>query len=271
MPDPAVDLLSFALRYAEIGWPSFPLRYKAPVTRHGFKDASTDPRVLEFRFSDPTATGIGIALGFAVPGMPGYHCEALDIDPRNGGHLTLEALIEKHGALPDTVCQQTGGGGQHYLLAVPDGQRLKAPGRGIDIKRAGGYIAAEPSLHPTGTTYTWLVESSPFEGAPIAPAPEWLRETATAQIVTIGMGGRGYLAPERIEDLRSALRYLDPDDYHLWVQVGQALHSTEAGDIALQLWLDWSEHSQKFKPGECQRKWLGFQPGKGLNVESIFH
>lgn len=271
MPEAADNLGEFALRYAALGWPSFPLRYKAPNTQHGVKDASLDARVLGFRFSDPTATGIGIAVGFAVPGMPGYHCEVLDVDPRNGGHLTLEELVAKHGALPDTIVAQTGGGGWHYFLAVPDGQRLRHIGRGIDIKRQGGYVAVEPSLHPSGNTYVFVLESSPFEGAPMAAAPEWLLETATAQIITLGLAGRGYLAPERIEDLRSALRYLDPDDYHRWINVGQALHSTEAGDAAFALWLDWSEQSAKFKAGECQRKWVGFQPGRGLHVESIFH
>ena len=271
MPEPATDLADYALRYAALGWPSFPLRYKAPITAHGVKDASTDPRVLSFRFSDATATGVGIALGFAVPGMPGYHAEALDIDPRSGGDNTLEQLLAAHGPLPDTVVAQSGGGGSHYLLAVPDGQRLKAIGRGIDIKRQGGYLVVEPSLHPSGNRYHWLIESSPFEGAPIAAAPAWLLETATAQVVQLSLAGRGHLAPERVEDLRSALRYLDPDDYHQWVQVGQALHSTEAGEPAFQLWLDWSERSAKFRPGECQRKWLGFQPGRGLHVESIFH
>ena len=271
MPEPATDLADYALRYAALGWPSFPLRYKAPITAHGVKDASTDPRVLGFRFSDSTATGVGIALGFAVPGMPGYHAEALDIDPRSGGDITLEQLLAAHGPLPDTVVAQSGGGGSHYVLAVPDGQRLKAIGRGIDIKRQGGYLVVEPSLHPSGNRYHWLIESSPFEGAPIAPAPAWLLETATAQVVQLSLAGRGHLAPERVEDLRSALRYLDPDDYHQWVQVGQALHSTEAGEPAFQLWLDWSERSAKFRPGECQRKWLSFQPGRGLHVESIFH
>lgn len=271
MPEPATDLAGFALRYAALGWPSFPLRYKAPITAHGVKDASLDPRVLQFRFSDPTATGIGIAVGFAVPGMPGYHCEVLDVDPRNGGHLTLEELVGKHGALPDTIMAQTGGGGSHYFLAVPDGQRLRHIGRSIDIKRQGGYVAVEPSLHPSGNTYVFIIEASPFEGAPMAAAPEWLLETATAEIVQLSLSGRGHLPPERVEDLRSALGYLDPDDYHQWVQVGQALHSTEAGEAAFRLWLDWSERSAKFKAGECQRKWLGFQPGRGLHVESIFH
>ena len=271
MPEPAHSLLPFALRYAELGWPSFPVRYKAPVTRHGVKDASVDPRVLEFRFSDPTATGIGIAVGFPVPGMPGYHLEVLDVDPRNGGHLTLEGLVQEHGELPDTVTQQTGGGGSHHFFAVPDGMRLKTCGKGIDIKRLGGYVLVEPSLHPSGSEYIFLIEQSPFEGCPIGPAPEWLLEPATASVIPLHLNGRGHLAPERIEDLRSALSYLDPDEYHQWVQVGQALHSTEAGDVAFGLWLDWSEQSAKFKPGECQRKWLGFLPGKGLHVESVFH
>lgn len=263
----AADLLSHALFYAEIGWPTFPVRLKAPISAHGVKDATLDPRVLEFRFSDPTATGVAVAMGFPIAGMPGFHAEALDIDPRHGGDVSLEALPK----LPETLCQQSGGGGLHYLFAVPDGQRIKTLGKGIDIKREGGYIVCAPSLHPSGDRYTWLIEASPFEGAQIAPAPDWMLEAATATVITLPIAGRGFLSAERVEDLKSALRYLDPDDYHRWVSVGQALHSTEAGDPALQLWLDWSERSAKFKPGECQKKWVGFRPGKGLHVESIFH
>lgn len=262
-----VDLLAHALRYAEMGWPVFPVRHKAPITAHGCDDASTDPRVLEFRFSDSAATGLGIRMGFPIAGMPGYHAEALDIDPRHGGHIALDLLP----SLPETLCQQTGGNGLHYIFAVPDGQRIKTLGKGIDIKRAGGYLVGAPSLHESGNRYTWLIEASPFEGARIEPAPEWMLEKATAEIITLPVSGRGFMSAERVEDLKSALRYLDADDYHRWVAVGQALHSTEAGEPALQLWLDWSELSAKFKPGECQRKWVGFRPGKGLHVESIFH
>jgi hypothetical protein len=40
----------------------------------------------------------------------------------------------------------------------------------IDVRGAGGYVLAPPSIHPTGRRYTWSVDS----GDTIADAPAWL-------------------------------------------------------------------------------------------------
>ena len=54
------------------------------------------------------------------------------------------------------------------------------------------------------------------------------------------------------------------EDYDAWISAGQALHSID--DTCLELWDNWSQQSDKYRPGECQRKWLTFdsQGGKGL-------
>ena len=44
---------------------------------------------------------------------------AVDVDPRNGGDISLENLESDHGPLPETVESQTGGGGRHLLFAWP--------------------------------------------------------------------------------------------------------------------------------------------------------
>ena len=64
-------------------------------------------------------------------------------------------------------------GGSHRFFRLPLGLRLRgklAPG--LDLKAAGGYVVAPPSLHPdTGKPYRWL--TAPWD-APLASAPEWL-------------------------------------------------------------------------------------------------
>src|SRR3990172_2317885 len=64
MPD---STLSWALRYAALGWPVFPIRpkRKTPATKHGHLDATTDEiRIRDWWTRMPEA-GIGIPTGCA--------------------------------------------------------------------------------------------------------------------------------------------------------------------------------------------------------------
>jgi hypothetical protein len=67
----------------------------------------------------------------------------------------------------------TGGGGTHSYFAAPrDGEALPSKTAllaKLDVKSAGGYVVAPPSLHPSGVRYEW----SPVLGfdVPLAPFP----------------------------------------------------------------------------------------------------
>lgn len=134
---------AYALAYAALGWPVFPVEAggKAPVGRlapHGVKDATTDPETSRRWFSG-AAWNIGIACG----GPAGFF--VVDVDPRNGGDETLAGLEARHGALPDTLTQRTGGGGRHLLFKHSERVHRGTLGAGLDVKSTGGYIVAEPS------------------------------------------------------------------------------------------------------------------------------
>jgi hypothetical protein len=92
MPNPVLQsadqMLRAALAYAEMGFAVFPcaLRGKAPLTEHGFKDASKDPEVIRALWRLHPGANVGIATG-AISGIV-----VVDIDPRHGGVETLEAL-----------------------------------------------------------------------------------------------------------------------------------------------------------------------------------
>lgn len=266
MPAELPRMLQYALRYAELGFSCLPVNGKFPACKHGVKDATTDPVVLKFWFGDPDCQ-YGIAL--AVP--DGY--AVLDEDPRNLGNETLEDLCDKHGNLPDTAEAMTGGGGRHFLFRIPVGKRLKKAGPGLDSLNPGKYFLVEPSIHPTSQReYAWEASSNLLNGHPVAEAPTWLLEDHTPEqsAVVTPINGTGFLPPERVADLRSALSYLDPDEYDLWIKIGQALHSTEAGNQAFGLWDEWSKGSDKYRPGETRKKWRTFRAGGGINVESVF-
>jgi hypothetical protein len=154
-----------APRYAELGWVVLPLKGKVPLTPHGVKDATTEPATIRRWWSGWPHANIGLATG-----RPFF---VLDVDPTNGGDETLEALIAKHGPIPGTIQQITGGGGRHYLLVMPDQMEIRNGSLGprLDIKGIGGYIVAASSVHPdTGRKYTWD-GLKPLAKQLILPAP----------------------------------------------------------------------------------------------------
>lgn len=106
----------------------------------------------------------------------------LDVDPRAGGFDSLRQLVDRHGALPTTPVQLTGGGGLHFAFWTD--ARVKTATRlgglpGLDL-RAGdgnGYIIVDPSNHHSGGAYEFQ-----HEGHPVAPMPAWLE--------SLGLGAR---------------------------------------------------------------------------------
>ncbi len=102
-----MDGLDDAKADAARGWPVFPCIGKKPATPHGVKDASLDIEKINDWFGNGQTHNVAIATG-AASGLL-----VLDVDPRHGGDVSLEALIDEHGDLPVTVQCETGGGGQH--------------------------------------------------------------------------------------------------------------------------------------------------------------
>jgi hypothetical protein len=204
--------LKSALAYAEVGFYVFPL-YEAcegrcscrnanrckhpgkhPRTRHGVKDASTDPDCIERWWKKWPGANVAIATG-SNSGIL-----VIDIDPKHGGSESFRQLVQELGPLPDTTEAKTGGDGQHFLFRHPGGRVVNCQGilPGIDIKGDGGYIAADPSRHASGRYYKWEPSHDPWSIAP-AELPDswltWLRKAGCYREVEItrdgGHGGNG--------------------------------------------------------------------------------
>jgi hypothetical protein len=170
------NLLDAALDYAACGRAVLACQPhgKRPITRYGMCDATIDPVAVRAWWRRWPAANIGLA----CTRSSGFW--ALDIDPRNNGHRTLEALLHAHGPMPETRMASTGGGGWHFLFTWPDvGARewRSALGPGVDVK-ANGYIIASPSIHQSGCGYGWA------NSLPLATTPAWLIELATKPAFT---------------------------------------------------------------------------------------
>ncbi len=151
------NLLGAALDYAARGVPTFPTdEHKRPLVASGFKAATIDPAALRRMFAIPGATMIGVPTGTASG------VNALDVDPRHGGHQWLAANIQR---LPETRTHRTRSDGRHLLFKADPRVRCSA-GRiapGVDVRAHGGYAIVPPS-----PGYRVI------NAAPVAPWPEWL-------------------------------------------------------------------------------------------------
>jgi hypothetical protein len=142
-----------ALVYARRGWPVFPCQpgAKAPATRHGFRDATTDPDQITRWWQRQPRANLAIATGAPGP-------DVLDVDQRGPAGNGYRAYHRLSGAgLLDHV---------HALVATPSGGLHayftgtgQASGRlarhHLDFKAAGGYVLAPPSV-VNGTPYRLL-------------------------------------------------------------------------------------------------------------------
>jgi hypothetical protein len=150
--------LDAALSYAELGWSVFPLkRNKEPLTEHGHRDATTDEEQIRAWFTD---ADINVGVWLRQSGLI-----AIDVDPRNGGDVTLAALERTYGDLPRDCLARSGAGGLHIVMRDPGGRprgRLDhvGLGRGVDVK-CNGYILVEPSVNEGGGRYEWLSCEAP--------------------------------------------------------------------------------------------------------------
>ena len=158
-----------ALEYAEAGLPVFPCgRDKKPLTKHGFKDATTDQTTIKDWWSKWPDASIGMPTGSASGVW------VVDIDLPDGPSSWGE-LLKGNGDLT-TRKQQTGSGGWQLFFKYNGAEIKNSAGKigtNIDVRGAGGYVILPPSSHPSGNNYQWLEESQPID------APEWLVDLAT--------------------------------------------------------------------------------------------
>ena len=121
---------------------------KHPRTANGHLDATGDvEQVFSWWRSWPLAN---------VGCRPSPGQLVVDIDPRHGGDVALHRWEQEHGALPRTRTARTGGGGEHRWFSIPQGLDVTAElVAGVDLKTRTGLIVMPPSLHVSGSRYSW--------------------------------------------------------------------------------------------------------------------
>lgn len=156
-----------ACALARLGWAVLPLRPggKAPAVAGGCRSASADPAQAAAWWTARPDDNVGVACGAASGGL---FVLDFDVDGERGedGLATLAAWEREHGRLPETVAAVSGRGGMHLYYRTDAEVRNSAnPRLGVDVRGEGGYVAAPPSLHPSGRPYAWAREPGRWEVA----------------------------------------------------------------------------------------------------------
>lgn len=278
LADPT-DRREAALAFAERGWPVLPLYEpwpgrpgactcgnpwcpnvgKHPRVEGGFKSATTDPDQIEEWWTKSPQANVGIATGNGLL--------VLDVDPRNGGLESLEALKKEHGPV-ETMTVRTGSGGLHLYFQVEGTHQSRSGLRpGLDVKADRGYVVAPPSRHPKGE-YVLEVPGPPQS------APQWLigligattagRDSPLSQPELLRLAAPGDTPVERVRWTKEALAHIpnsgEMDSRETWVGMAHTIRAScgpGAEFEARQLFLEFSERWKGGtpSPGEAEKVW----------------
>jgi hypothetical protein len=233
------------------------------------------------------AKGYGLRTGTVSGGIV-----AIDAD----GHAAQDKINELSGGvpMPETVAFTSNKPGRcQYLFYIPQEywgaistkkigtsvQDENNKEQKLELRWDGCQSVLPPSVHPETGYYRWV--KSPEEVA-IAPAPTWVIEAMLAEPESAqheperhatsytrkARTGEEWSNEEWALSYLSALSSYRADDYDDWVAVGMALHSVS--DSLLADWDNWSQQSQKYSPGCCEKKWKSFKR-QGVAIGTLAH
>ena len=164
-------MVDYALEYARHGFRVLPLWPKSKVAalKEWPEKASTEEAQIRTWWARNPNYNIGIACGHGLMAIDvDNHQDDPDPQMRKYGFDTLREWEQKHGEMPPTWTVMSGHGGTHYWYKTPAdyGNGVEVL-EGIDLRGAGGYVVAPPSVHPNGSRYEWEASGDP-EDIPIA-------------------------------------------------------------------------------------------------------
>lgn len=190
--------------------------------------------------------GIGFALG---PDEYGGHWQGIDLDAIPDGQLDQWAAL-----LPGYVEVSPSGKGLHAIGYGRPFASLGSNGSGFEAYASGRYFTFTNETRKNEP----LVCLADVVETKVAPLHSRPAGAITAEPV--------WVDPKTASELRSALSSLRSDDRELWVRMGHALH--ELGNIGRGMWIDWSQTSDKWKPGDA-KKWDTFK-GDRTGYKAVF-
>jgi phage/plasmid-associated DNA primase len=284
------------LSYIPIDWPLTPLGAKKDPYINGWQNKPFSVREIEQEIVSGDCRAIGL-LGGPVYNHP-YGLVWVDVDGPSVYQL-IEGIsdLPLQEALPPTLTILSGKIGRERKLYKLDREKHKhfvrnkytwhaeADKEKLEIlwQRHQGVLMG---LHPETDGY-FTAEGQGFEWVGELPElPEWLmnaiinknvRQGTPARertrIVGPGFAINAEVSLERDMKLATEAMWALPpeaaDDYDIWITIGQTLHSLD--ESLLDNWDEWSKQSEKYRDGECHRRWRSFSKNGGRGLGSLIH
>lgn len=284
------------LDYIPLDWPLTPLGAKKDPYVQGWQGSPFGVKEIEEEIVGGKCKAIGL-LGGPAFNQP-YGLVWVDIDGPSIYPL-VESIAGKSfaEALPPTLTILSGKEGRERKLYRLDREKHKHFARNkytwhgeanrekLEIlwRKHQGVLMG---LHPETEGY-YTAEDQGFEWVDRLPElPDWLLNAIINKNVKQGVPAKETtrlvgpnFAINSVIDLERDIKLateatwgMPPeaaDDYDIWITVGQTLHQLD--ESLLDVWDEWSKQSDKYREGECHRRWLSFNRDGGRGLGSLLH
>jgi hypothetical protein len=249
---------------------------KHPRRPNSFKEANTNPTIINTWFNQEPELNYGVRLGQEI-GNTGKMAIVVDLDRyKVGGAEALEALEAIHGRLPETVEVLTGADGSHYFFWADCSLTFAGKmGTNIDLK-VNGYVVGPGSIHASGRRYEMEASSDLFEGQAIADLPQWVIDkfSKPAKLADCGLeivsNAEPLLPYERAFiklDLAVISAACSRDE---WLKVMMGMHSFNQSKEMFDLVDEWSQTCQeKYDAKAVIKAWNSLKTGGGITYETV--
>ena len=284
------------LDYIPIEWPLTPLGGNKDPYIVGWQNQPFTVREIEEEIISGKCKAVGLHSG-PVYNYP-YGLIWVDVDGPTVYELVKQlSNLEFSDALPSTLTILSGKEGRERKLYKIDREKHKHLVRNKYTWTAGGnkekleilwrrHQGVLMGLHPDTDGY-YTAQDQGFEWIQQLPEfPDWLLNQIINKNVKQGVPARqttrvvgpGFVVNAQIDldrDIKKAaeamwkLPQAAVDDYDIWIAIGQSLHSLD--ESLLEQWDEWSKQSDKYREGECHRRWLSFTKGGGRGIGTILH
>jgi hypothetical protein len=268
-----LSMVECALAIAARGFPVFPCKEKgkAPLTKSGFHNASTNPDKIHAWWEKYPNANIGMCTDVV---RNGKRLVVADVDPRNGGDDTIRKLERLFGPLPDTVTVLTGGGGWHFFFWVDENIHLQGKiESGIDLKSRKAYVIAAGSVHASGQRYTYEASCDPADVQAIADAPDWIvahfskNQPQFSDLLTSVDEVSEAEILEYKADLHDIPASCSRDQ---WLEILMALHSRSPSAVMRQIADEWSQTSpEKYVAEDFAKTWASLKQNGGITIATL--